>query len=95
MLSDITEIIVKQPAGLSDDFQQWKKVLLNLFRVENGALKQKFGNHQRKPEALWADLVYELMDYLDNWLESIEIKDFWSLKEIMLTEQVKKVSLQR
>ena len=35
-------------------------------------------------------MKYELQVYLDNWLWTVEVSDFDSLKELILTEQLKK-----
>ncbi|GFY12144.1 CCHC-type domain-containing protein [Trichonephila clavipes] len=36
----------------------------------------KFSTHQKQPEALWKDFAYELNNYLEGWLHSLEVKDF-------------------
>ncbi|GFU46129.1 transposon Tf2-6 polyprotein [Trichonephila clavipes] len=50
----------------------------------------KFSAHQKQPEALWKDFAYELNYYLVGWLHSLEVKDFSSLKDLVLTDQLKK-----
>ncbi|GFU21134.1 retrovirus-related Pol polyprotein from transposon 297 [Trichonephila clavipes] len=50
----------------------------------------KFSTHQKQPEALWKDFTYELNNYLEGWLHSLEVKDFNSLKDWVLTDQLKK-----
>ncbi|GFU24710.1 integrase catalytic domain-containing protein [Nephila pilipes] len=39
---------------------------------------------------LWSDLVFDLRSYLDIWLAEMKVDDFVGLKELMLTEQLKK-----
>ncbi|GFT47301.1 retrovirus-related Pol polyprotein from transposon 412 [Trichonephila clavipes] len=39
---------------------------------------------------MWADLVFELRSYLDNWLAGMKVGDFAALKELLATEQIKK-----
>ncbi|GFY17311.1 integrase_H2C2 domain-containing protein [Trichonephila clavipes] len=39
---------------------------------------------------MWADLVFELRSYLDNWLAGMKVGDFAALKELLVTEQIKK-----
>ena len=58
--------------------------------MSSRALRDKFENHSRKPDTLWSDLVYELRGYLNDWLDSVEVTEFDSVKELILTEQVKK-----
>ncbi|GFV64826.1 uncharacterized protein TNCV_809231 [Trichonephila clavipes] len=50
----------------------------------------KFSTHQKQPEALWKDFAYELNNYLEGWLHSLEVKDFNSLRDLVLTDQLKK-----
>lgn len=90
--ADIAELIVKEPMEVSDDYRHIKKLLLKRFRLSAGALKSKFEDHNKKLGSLWTDLSYELKGYLDNWLEILEITDFESFKELMITEQIKKKS---
>ncbi|GFW93884.1 uncharacterized protein TNCV_4221641 [Trichonephila clavipes] len=54
------------------------------------ALRDRFESHQRRPGAMWADLVFELRSYLDNWLAGMKVGDFAALKELLVTEQKKK-----
>ncbi|GFW60920.1 uncharacterized protein TNCV_4871311 [Trichonephila clavipes] len=39
---------------------------------------------------MWADLVFELRSYLDNWLAGMKVGNFAALKELLVTEQIKK-----
>ena len=53
-------------------------------------MHNKFENHGTKQDTLWSDFAYELCGYLNNWLDSVGMTVFESLKELILTEQVKK-----
>lgn len=88
--AEVSEIIVKEPVEKSEDYAHIKKLLLKRFRLSAVALREKFEEHTRKAGALWSDLAYELRGYLESWLESVEVNDFESLKELMLSEQIKK-----
>ncbi|GFU21153.1 retrovirus-related Pol polyprotein from transposon 297 [Trichonephila clavipes] len=67
---------------------------LILIFVENSDistyLKILESTHQKQPEALWKDFAYELNNYLEGWLDSLEVKDFNSLKDLVFTDQLKK-----
>ncbi|GFT43389.1 hypothetical protein TNCV_4775181 [Trichonephila clavipes] len=39
---------------------------------------------------MWADLVFELRSYLDNWLAGMKVDDIAALEELLVTEQIKK-----
>ncbi|GFW18567.1 uncharacterized protein TNCV_1222281 [Trichonephila clavipes] len=87
---EIAEIVAKEPLEKSDDYPHIKNLLLARFRLTPIALRDRFESHQRRPGAMWADLVFELRSYLDNWLAGMKVGDFAALKELLVTEQIKK-----
>jgi len=88
--AEVSELIVKEPEEMGDNYPHMKRIIMKRFKLSPVALRLKFEEHQRKAGMLWSDLVYELRGYLESWLESAEVKDFQSLKNLILTEQVKK-----
>ncbi|GFX84607.1 retrovirus-related Pol polyprotein from transposon 297 [Trichonephila clavipes] len=87
---EIAEIVAKEPLEKSDDYPHLKNLLLARFQLTPIALRDRFESHQRRPGAMWADLVFELRSYLDNWLAGMKVGDFAALKELLVTEQIKK-----
>ncbi|GFX38801.1 uncharacterized protein TNCV_4748711 [Trichonephila clavipes] len=87
---EIAEIVAKEPLEKSDDYPHIKNLLLARFQLTPIALRDRFESHQRRPGAMWADLVFELRSYLDNWLAAMKVGDFAALKELLVTEQIKK-----
>ncbi|GFX93963.1 uncharacterized protein TNCV_3413251 [Trichonephila clavipes] len=87
---EIAEIVAKEPLEKSDDYPHIKNLLLARFQLTPIALRDRFESHQRRPGAMWADLVFELRSYLDNWLAGMKVDDFAALKELLVTEQIKK-----
>ena len=73
---EIAEIIDKEPQEVENDFQHMKQVLFKRFKLSARALKNKFEYHDRKPNASWTDLVYELRGYMGSWLQTLEIDSF-------------------
>ncbi|GFV34928.1 uncharacterized protein TNCV_1452301 [Trichonephila clavipes] len=69
---EIAEIVAKEPLEKSDDYPHIKNLLLARFQLTPIALRDRFESHQRRPGAMWADLVFELRFYLDNWLAGDE-----------------------
>ncbi|GFX82081.1 uncharacterized protein TNCV_398111 [Trichonephila clavipes] len=86
----IAKIVAKEPLEKSDDYPHIKNLLLARFQLTPIALRDRFESHQRRPGAMWADLVFELRSYLDNWLAGMKVGDFAALKELLVTEQIKK-----
>ncbi|GFY22546.1 uncharacterized protein TNCV_2178071 [Trichonephila clavipes] len=87
---EIAEIVAKEPLEKSDDYPHTKNLLLARFQLTPIALRDRFESHQRRPGAMWADLVFELRSYLDNWLAWMKVGAFAALKELLVTEQIKK-----
>ncbi|GFV85852.1 uncharacterized protein TNCV_1421571 [Trichonephila clavipes] len=87
---EIAEIVAKEPLEKSDDYPHIKNLLLPRFQLTPIALRDTFESHQRRPGAMWTDLVFELRSYLDNWLAGMKVGDFAALKELLVTEQIKK-----
>ncbi|GFX68057.1 retrovirus-related Pol polyprotein from transposon 412 [Trichonephila clavipes] len=87
---EIAEIVAKEPLEKSDDYPHIKNLLLARFQLTPIALRDRFESHQRRPGAMWVDLVFELRSYLDNWLAGMKVGDFAALKELLVTEQIKK-----
>ncbi|GFY34369.1 uncharacterized protein TNCV_2506721 [Trichonephila clavipes] len=87
---EIAEIVAKEPLEKRDDYPHIKNLLLARFQLTPIALRDRFESHQRRPGAMWADLVFELRSYLDNWLAGMKVGDFAALKELLVTEQIKK-----
>ncbi|GFW48371.1 retrovirus-related Pol polyprotein from transposon 412 [Trichonephila clavipes] len=78
---EIAEIVAKEPLEKSDDYPHIKNLLLARFQLTPIALRDRFESHQRRPGAMWADLVFELRSYLDNWLAGIKVDSWDGFKE--------------
>ncbi|GFV59318.1 uncharacterized protein TNCV_2340591 [Trichonephila clavipes] len=87
---EIAEIVAKEPLEKSDDYPHINNLLLARFQLTPIALRDRFESHQRRHGAMWVDLVFELRSYLDNWLAGMKVSDFAALKELLVTEQIKK-----
>ncbi|GFS82547.1 retrovirus-related Pol polyprotein from transposon 412 [Trichonephila clavipes] len=87
---EIAEIVAKEPLEKKRRLPPHKNLLLARFQLTPIALRDRFESHQRRPGAMWADLVFKLRSYLDNWLAGMKVGDFAALKELLVTEQIKK-----
>ncbi|GFV01577.1 tyrosine-protein kinase transmembrane receptor Ror2 [Trichonephila clavipes] len=87
---DISHNILREPKEKLENYQHIKQVLLQRFKLSAESFRMKFTTHQKQPEALWNDFAYELSNYLEGGLHSLEVKDFNSLKDLVLTDQLKK-----
>ncbi|GBN98605.1 hypothetical protein AVEN_200026-1 [Araneus ventricosus] len=87
---DLAQIIIKEPKEKMQDYLNVKEVLLDRFKMKPETFRLKFAQHQRKPRALWKELFFELRNYLEGWLDGSEVRDFESLKNLMISDQIKR-----
>ncbi|GBL82442.1 hypothetical protein AVEN_252578-1 [Araneus ventricosus] len=87
---DLAQIIIKEPEEKMQDYLNVKEVLLDRFKMKPETFRLKFTQHKRKPGALWKELVFELRHYLGGWLDGSEVRDFESLKNLMISDQIKR-----
>ena len=86
----IAEMIIREPESQLDNFEYVKEMLLSRFKLSPEAFRTKFVSHSRQRDSLWKDLVFELRNYLEGWLSGLEVKTFESLKNLMITDQIKR-----
>ncbi|GBL81443.1 hypothetical protein AVEN_143719-1 [Araneus ventricosus] len=90
LLLELAQIIIKEPEEKMRDYVSIKEVLLNRFKMKPETFRLKFTQHQKKPGALWKEMVFELRNYLEGWLDGLEVKDLKSLKDLMIVDQLKR-----
>ena len=90
MPSDIVELIARISEEEFENYSYVKDILLKKFRLSAEGFRQKFVQHQRNPDKTWKDFVYEVTNYFQGWLDGLDIKDFNGLKDLIITDQVKK-----
>ncbi|GBN97564.1 hypothetical protein AVEN_102404-1 [Araneus ventricosus] len=61
----LAQIIIKEPEKKMQDYVNVKEVLLDKFKMKPETFRLKFTQNQRKPGALWKELVFELRHYLE------------------------------
>ncbi|GBM70410.1 hypothetical protein AVEN_38120-1 [Araneus ventricosus] len=86
---DLAQIIVKVPEEIMKDYLHIKGILLERFKIKPETFRVKFTQHQIKSGALWKELVLELKNYLEGWLDGVKVNDFETLKNLMITYQIK------
>ncbi|GBN29529.1 hypothetical protein AVEN_240167-1 [Araneus ventricosus] len=87
---DLAQIIIKESEEQMREYTNVKKVLLDRFKMKPETFRIKFTQHQRKQGDLWKDLVFELQNYLDGWIEGLKVTDFKGLKALMIADQLKR-----
>ncbi|XP_055951586.1 uncharacterized protein LOC129987653 [Argiope bruennichi] len=87
---DLAHIIAKEPEDKAQDYEHIKQVLLERFKIKTETYRQRFVSHQKKPNALWKELIFDLEHFLDGWLSGSGVTDFTGLKKLLITDQIKK-----
>ncbi|GFW76755.1 CCHC-type domain-containing protein [Trichonephila clavipes] len=90
MPSDITQLIVRESEDKFDNYDYIKGVLLKRFNMSPETFRQKFMKHQRIPARSWRDFVFEITSYFEEWLNGMEVRDFKSLKDLIITDHMKR-----
>ncbi|GBM73158.1 hypothetical protein AVEN_30046-1 [Araneus ventricosus] len=87
---ELAQIIIKEPEEQMREYTNVKKVLSDRFKMKPETFRVKFTQHQRRPGALWKELVFELRNYFDGWVDGLNVKDFKGLKDLMIADQLKR-----
>lgn len=87
---EISQIILRESEENAQDYDFVKKLLLGRFKMSPEAFRQKFFQHTRRPNCRWKDFAYELENYLDGWIEGLEIDSLEKLKRLIVTDQMKR-----
>ncbi|GFW35849.1 retrovirus-related Pol polyprotein from transposon opus [Trichonephila clavipes] len=90
MPPDITQLIARESENKFDNYDYIKGVLLKRFKMSPETFRQKFMKHQRIPARSWRDFVFEITSYFEEWLDGMKVRDFKSLKDLIITDQLKK-----
>ncbi|GBM94055.1 hypothetical protein AVEN_124556-1 [Araneus ventricosus] len=87
---DIVQLIAREPEEDAKKFEYVKALLLQRFKLSAEKFRQLFNKHQKASESTWYDFYYELKNYLEGWLNGLNVKTFEQLKYLMLVDQIKK-----
>ncbi|GBN10427.1 hypothetical protein AVEN_190778-1 [Araneus ventricosus] len=87
---DIVQHIAREPEEDAKKYEYVKALLLQRFKLSAEKFRQLFNKHQKTSESIWYDFYYELKNYLEGWLNGLNVKTFEQLKYLMLVDQIKK-----
>ncbi|GFY29453.1 retrovirus-related Pol polyprotein from transposon 17.6 [Trichonephila clavipes] len=80
----------RESEELASDYDHVKALHLKRFKLSPEKFRQLFVKHQKNPETTWDDFYYELQTYFEGWIAGLGITTFKQLKDIMITDQLKK-----
>ncbi|GFS53153.1 retrovirus-related Pol polyprotein from transposon opus [Trichonephila inaurata madagascariensis] len=90
MSSEINQLMARESEEKFDDYDYIKGLLLKCFKLSAEIFRQKFVKHQRNPAQSWRDFVFEITSYFEEWLGGLGVNDFEGLKNLMITDQLKR-----
>ncbi|GFY19813.1 retrovirus-related Pol polyprotein from transposon 17.6 [Trichonephila clavipes] len=90
MLNVRIEERLEESEELASDYDHVKALLLKRFKLSPEKFRQLFVKHQKNPETTWDDFYYELQTYFEGWIAGLGITTFEQLKDLMITDQLKK-----
>ncbi|GFT30151.1 retrovirus-related Pol polyprotein from transposon 297 [Trichonephila clavipes] len=73
-----------------EELERAEKNEIGRIQVKSGGLSAKFVQHQKNPIAPGRISLFEITNYLDEWLIGLEINTFQDLKDLMVVDQLKK-----
>ncbi|GBN42172.1 hypothetical protein AVEN_237778-1 [Araneus ventricosus] len=88
--TDIVQLIGREPEEDAKKYEYIEALLLQRFKLSAEKFRQLFSKHQKAPESIWYDFYYELKNYLEGWLNGLNVKTFEQLKDLMLVNKIKK-----
>ncbi|GFW31246.1 retrovirus-related Pol polyprotein from transposon 17.6 [Trichonephila clavipes] len=86
----IVQFIARELEEQAENYDYVKKLLLERFKLSPEVFRQKFLRHKKKSDSTWKDFTFEITNYLDEWLNGLEINTFQDLKDLMVVDQLKK-----
>ncbi|GFW86586.1 CCHC-type domain-containing protein [Trichonephila clavipes] len=90
MPSEMNQLMAREAEEKFDDYDYIKDLLLKRFKLSAEIFRQKFVKHQRNPAQSWRDFVFEITSYFEEWLGGLGVNDFEGLKNLMITDQLKR-----
>ncbi|GBO04676.1 hypothetical protein AVEN_44787-1 [Araneus ventricosus] len=87
---DIAKLIAREPEILSHDYDHIKSMLLERFKLSAEKFRLLFSQHRKTTDSTSKDFYFEVRTYLEGWLTELKIETFEQLKDLIITDQIKK-----
>ncbi|GBN80226.1 hypothetical protein AVEN_195407-1 [Araneus ventricosus] len=88
--SDIVQLIARESEENFDNCNYIKSVLLKRFKLSPEEFRKKFLHHQKNSEKSWREFTFEISNYFQEWIEGLKIGLFEKLKNLIITDQIKR-----
>ncbi|GBM78104.1 hypothetical protein AVEN_132239-1 [Araneus ventricosus] len=72
---NIVQLIAREPEEDANKYEYVKALLLQRFKLSAEKFRQLFNKDKKASERTWYDFYYELKNYLEGWLNGLNIKN--------------------
>ena len=87
--SEIVQMIMREPEEQSESYDYVKSLLLKRYKLSPEKFRQLFYSHENTAGKSWKKYYHELETYFNGWTVGLEINSFESLKDLLITDQLK------
>ncbi|GFW39625.1 hypothetical protein TNCV_3187961 [Trichonephila clavipes] len=88
--NDVTSLIAREPEEKCRDYSHIRGMLLERFKLTAEKFRELFLCHRKSPNGNWKDYCFEIRAYFEGWLNELKIDSFDGLKNLMISDQMKK-----
>ncbi|GFY73561.1 uncharacterized protein TNIN_21641 [Trichonephila inaurata madagascariensis] len=88
--SDIGRLIAREPEEMFKNYAHIRNIFLQRFKLTADRFRVLFCRHQKQDHSIWKDFFFELRTFFEGWLSELEIESFETLKDLIITDQIKK-----
>ncbi|GBN87041.1 hypothetical protein AVEN_157582-1 [Araneus ventricosus] len=64
--------------------------MLKRFKLSPEEFRKKFLHHQKNSKKSWREFTLEISNYFQEWIEGLKIDSFEKLKNLIITDQIKR-----
>ncbi|XP_038054655.1 uncharacterized protein LOC119726874 [Patiria miniata] len=82
------ELYSRLPPDKASDYQELKKALLHRYDYTEEGFRLKFRTAKREEGETYSQFAQRMAGYLDRWTELVEVKDYETLKDLLVREQM-------
>lgn len=87
---EIVQLVAREPEPQSEDYDHVRQLLLQKFKLSPETFRQRFVQHQKRPDSTWKEFAFEIQNYLTEWIAGLEITSLEELQDLLVVDQIKK-----
>lgn len=81
--------MVRESYPEANYYDNVKNLLLKRFKMSPEEFRQKIISNKKEFSTSWHNFAFELRNFFEKWIKSLEISNFVELKELIVTDQFK------